>query len=255
MIHLVFVFTVVNFLLLMYLLHKVIRIHCMAFESKYQSKQLINKDELSHTIQNLQAIEILRNKLNVNDLMIPVHGWSLAPDGLLKLVEYVQKESPSVILECGSGVSTVIIAYCLQMNGKGHIYSLEHEQKFAQITRDTLKKRKLDKWSTVITAPLETLSIEKNDYFWYSLNSIPKSKFDMIIVDGPPYSINPMARYPAIPVLLDHLTKNGSLFLDDAERKEEKEIVRRWIEEFPELYQYFHHTSQGLCQIFRQYEN
>ena len=38
----------------------------------------------------------------------------------------------------------------------------------------------------------------------------------------------PIARYPAVPVLLDRLSSTAAVVLDDMVRQDEQEVVRRW---------------------------
>ncbi len=53
---------------------------------------------------------------------------------------------------------------------------------------------------------------------------------DLLLVDGPPAYVAGMglARYPALPVMLDRLAPGATLVLDDAERPGEQEVLRRW---------------------------
>ena len=42
------------------------------------------------------------------------------------------------------------------------------------------------------------------------------------------------SRYPALPALADRLAADALVFLDDADREPEREIVARWAEEVPD---------------------
>jgi hypothetical protein len=55
------------------------------------------------------------------------------------------------------------------------------------------------------------------------------------LVDGPPGYGEGMShsRHPALPVLADRMAPGGMVFLDDADREPEREIVSRWSEELP----------------------
>ena len=52
-------------------------------------------------------------------------------------------------------------------------------------------------------------------------------EFDLLIVDGPPGS-TPQSRYPAIPYFRESLADDYAVILDDANRPEEQEILKRW---------------------------
>lgn len=50
-----------------------------------------------------------------------------------------------------------------------------------------------------------------------------------MVVDGPPESSSTLARFPALPRLIQRLAKNYIGMLDDADRPSELEIVSRWM--------------------------
>jgi hypothetical protein len=54
----------------------------------------------------------------------------------------------------------------------------------------------------------------------------------LVLVDGPPGATNPLARYPALHCLLEHLGGVGlDLLMDDMVREDEQTIVARWKDE------------------------
>jgi rhodanese-related sulfurtransferase len=165
----------------------------------------------------------------------PLRAWAGSPDFLLELARCVMLKKPSVIVECSSGASSVVAARCCQLNGSGHVYSLEHERVFAEATRERLREQGLDDWATVIDAPLETGIVSGGSYSWYTLRDLPDRPIDLLVVDGPPASLGPFARYPAGPKLLPRLSGRGAVLVDDADRDDERQIVQRWQDEFPAL--------------------
>lgn len=48
---------------------------------------------------------------------------------------------------------------------------------------------------------------------------------ELLLVDGPRRSLN---RYPAVPMLKEHLAHDGVVMLDDADRATEQETVELW---------------------------
>ncbi len=69
---------------------------------------------------------------------------------------------------------------------------------------------------------------------WYDLPDLDKlpGKIDMLVVDGPPWKLQHLARYPALPVLFKYLSDNAVIILDDGNRPDEKEIVKLWKKEY-----------------------
>ena len=156
------------------------------------------------------------------DLVLPVGGWAASADFLLVLAKHALEQKPKVIVECGSGTSTLVLALSVQRNGCGHVYSLEHDCEYADKTRERLAQAHLDGFATVIDAPLED--------GWYKQSAVPSIEIDMLVIDGPPQLAQGLARYPAGPMLLTKL--KGVAFLDDAARPPERECVARWTKEF-----------------------
>lgn len=240
------IFIIVLLLLLIalsaYTFYKVRRVHLMQYDLQNQYQRF--PDTLNLTYQQLQAFTVLDRRLNLTYALPPLRGWAASPDFLLLLAEHVHRQQPEVMVECSSGASTVVMAQCAKQNSKGHVFSLEHDVHYAEKTRQELIKQGLQEWATVIDAPLQDYLFAEQTYRWYMLNSDIKSKkIDMLIIDGPPTHLNHCARYPVGPLLLPLLNKNAVVFLDDADRSDEQEIIKNWLAEFPGL-----HAEKHICE-------
>lgn len=176
--------------------------------------------------------------------------WSAAPDFLGLIADHVLAEKPQTIVECSSGTSTVILARCCQLNDQGKVFSLENGAEFADKTRSELARCGLGKHAEVIHAPLVLRKINGQEYQWYDLESLPASSIDMLVIDGPPGFIQRHSRFPALPLLFDKLAKGCTIYLDDAVRQEEREIVAMWQTQFPGLEHRCLDVSRG-CSILR----
>lgn len=71
----------------------------------------------------------------------PTRGFAASPDMLVMLAEHILTHKPQHIVELGSGVSTLVIARCLQMNGSGHLISIDQDDKHMAITQKRLADR------------------------------------------------------------------------------------------------------------------
>jgi len=162
-------------------------------------------------------------------------SWVASPDLLLYLHRRVRQQGIASILECGSGLSTVVMAYALRSNGTGRVVALEHLQEYADITNDLLSQHGLTDWAEVRLAPIEPVKIDAEMWPWYSVDAVPMGPFDLLFVDGPPGSTGPDARFPAVPLLMDRLAPRALIVLDDYARADENEITDRWLELFPDL--------------------
>ena len=162
--------------------------------------------------------------------------WAASPDLLKALVEIMIEERPQLVVEASSGVSTLVTAYMLKRNGGGKVISLEHDSRYAEITRRNIRFHKLEEYVTVIDAPLAPAGIPGGDWQWYDLEHFhPDRPIDLLVVDGPPNFDQPMSRYPALPKLRQYLNERFTILADDAIRDDQKKMVERWAQEYPGL--------------------
>lgn len=176
--------------------------------------------------------------------------WSAAPDFLNAVADHVLAARPETILECSSGTSTVILARCCQVNGRGRVYSLENGPEFAASTRAELARLGLSTHAAVIDAPLLDWPLGGSNYQWYALDHLPEHAIDMLVIDGPPGFLQPLSRYPALPLLYRRLSESAAIYLDDAARPDERAIVSLWLREHPELSHRYVELERG-CAILR----
>lgn len=170
------------------------------------------------------------------DEPMPVLGanWAATAPTILFIVdEVLGRNDRRTMLECGSGASTLWTAAALRHRGNGgHVWSLESDAAYADVTRENLKRHGLDAWATVVDAPLVDTPVAELGTVqpWYDLSGLPADVVgaDLLFVDGPPGVTVRMSRFPAVPQLLARLRDGGLVVLDDTNRPQEREVVRRW---------------------------
>jgi predicted O-methyltransferase YrrM len=154
-------------------------------------------------------------------------GWSADP-GLLRAL-LSEKYSPHTrVLECGTGLSTLLfglIAAPLRLT----IVSLEHDETWYRLIRGRLKWLGLPD-SGVRLAPLRSYA----DYDWYDIGSLrdSDSAFNLLLCDGPPSGTRG-GRYGLLPSVLQRLTPGARIIVDDTTRLDEQTMISRWTREFP----------------------
>jgi predicted O-methyltransferase YrrM len=161
--------------------------------------------------------------------------WAASPDVLHALYTTVRRSQPRLVLECGSGASTLVLAYGVRACGAGRVVALEHDPEHAARTRRMLEDHELGAWAEVRDAPLVDVTVDGTPWRWYDPDALPDGDLDVVFVDGPPGHAGALARYPAGPLLLPRLSPGGVLLLDDVRRAQEAEVQRRWAERSPEL--------------------
>ncbi len=218
---------------------KLRKVHLMLYAMQAQSQQ----DMLTHYRQQ-ELLHGLYVDLGLTKSLPGTRDWAASPDFLTELMRHALSAKPRTVVECSSGTSTVVLARCMQMNGGGKVYSLEHDPVYAQQTRDHLARHGLSEFAEVIDAPLKAQSFDGATWTWYATDGLPAAlQIDMIAIDGPPKTTGPQARYPAGPALFPKLAQRAAVFLDDADRPDETAILQRWAREFPALAQ-----SKRFCE-------
>jgi len=181
--------------------------------------------------------------------------YALTADAAAVLARQVALCRPNVVVELGSGVSTVLVGKLLQDQGHGRIYSLDHDSAWAEETRKQVRAAGLQDQAEVLDAPLSRQEVDGQHFLWYEIPAKVNelAQIDLLIVDGPPQAIDPngLPRYPALPKLLPQLSADAAIFIDDAKRPGETEMVRRWVERFPGWKTTLLQTGPGTCLLYR----
>jgi len=209
------------------------------------------KDEVHGLFNQLESYHYLRDRLNLRDGMPYTTDWSAAPDFLKLIVEHCLEQKPKTIVECSSGLTSVMLARCCEMNGAGHVYSLENGAEYAEKSRAHLQRYGLQQQATVLHAPLQSYQLNDTAYQWYAMEQLPDNSIDMLVIDGPPGFLQKHSRYPALPLLHEKLADGCVIFMDDAARPDERDIVEMWQEQFPGLEHHYIRTERG-CSMLRR---
>jgi predicted O-methyltransferase YrrM len=161
--------------------------------------------------------------------------FALNPTDLLDLLHLVRLREPRLVVELGSGTSSVWLGYALEQYG-GKLISLDHDADYARKTRAMLAAHGLNAVVEVREAPLRELTATGKTYQWYDTEALDDlTGVDLLLVDGPPAATGPDARYPALSVLEKRLASTATVVLDDANRQDERDAVLRWTQEVPGL--------------------
>lgn len=176
-------------------------------------------------------------------------GWALDRHTAEELAAHLDRTRPRVIVESGSGMSTVLLAEYAARTG-ATVFSLEHQAQYADKTREALYARGLglaEADVTVCLAPLELVDVpgSPRQHYWYGAR-VP-SGIDFALVDGPPGKIG---RDAALFALMPHMNPGGGweIWVDDAGRDGEREAAVRWREQFAFREEYIP-TPKGLLRI------
>ena len=150
-------------------------------------------------------------------------GYSAADVCLRAVADYAAAtEGP--VLECGSGLSTLVMGALAGRRGV-KVYSLEHHPKYHAHVARLIERLRLTNVHLIL-APLRSYG----DFQWYDVRAeeLPDD-FRLVVCDGPP-SQTAGGRYGLVPVLGRKFAAGAVLLLDDVDRPEERQILGRWAE-------------------------
>lgn len=211
------------------------------------------KKEISNATQQLEAYLGVQSFLNHGERIPGMHGWPISPDFALYLIELIDSNDYDLIIEFGSGTSTVVMAKALariaprrHQKAKPLQVAFEHLEQYHAQTQANLQQAGLADAVQLVLAPLEPYRAPNgNTYPYYSCHAaladlasqlpVEQPKV-LVMVDGPPASTGKHARYPAVPAVLAHFQHARlDILLDDYIRDDEKEIAQLWLKDIDAL--------------------
>lgn len=156
-----------------------------------------------------------------------VYGWNnpwSVQDEVIVALWAGAWESTGPILECGSGLSTLLLAVVAERRGIQFV-SLEHDAAWYEHVVRTLARLGLD--ARVELTPL----VHHADHDWYHLPDNLPTGFGLVVCDGPPGETFG-GRHGLLPAVGDRLAPDCTILMDDAARPGEQGVLERWMTDY-----------------------
>lgn len=151
-------------------------------------------------------------------------GWALDRGTAAELDAYLSTARPRVVVETGSGASTLVLARYAAATG-ATVVSLEHDDRWRHRTLEALALRGLSGAVDVRLAPLAQTPSGP----WYQCQ-LPDG-IDFVLLDGPPEGTG--GRAACLGQIMPRLAPGWEVWLDDGTRPGEIAAVRAWEAEWP----------------------
>jgi hypothetical protein len=128
------------------------------------------------------------------------------------LYKQIRNRKPLEVLECGTGVSTIIIAHALMENEEetgeaGRVTSMEEISEWAEMAENLLPEIYRNNVEIVVSSTVE-------DYFsvfrGVRYRDVPKRNYDFVFVDGPKY-VSPHDNHPNFDFDYLHVLRNSKI--------------------------------------------
>jgi len=156
--------------------------------------------------------------------------WSALEEYLQGCLKYAQ-HADGPILECGTGLSTILLGAISQQRGN-LVWSLEHQPLWGKKVAGVLERYGISS-ARLCISPLK----DYGAFSWYDppLGLMPDA-FSMVVCDGPPGDTKG-GRSGLLSVMRSRLKPGAAILLDDASRENEKIIAARWASELNTNYE------------------
>lgn len=173
-------------------------------------------------------IELLDRLELPHDALPHLGSWKADTWFLWRIVEAVERLRPREVVELGCGASSLVIARALERNGGGRLTSFDQDAEFVVLTGRWLADHDLA--ASIRHAPIGE-DPSGWSHCWYDLSGVP-AQIDMLVIDGPPWALNPFGRGRA-ETLFPRIVPGGIVLLDDALRPGERVVAARWRRRWP----------------------
>jgi predicted O-methyltransferase YrrM len=169
-------------------------------------------------------------------------GWTVQREYTEAFLQRA-RELDGPILECGSGLSTLLLGITVKARG-GRVWSLEHHPQWAARVQRALADNGIDNVDLCVSDLRDY-----GDYDWYDppLDRMPRD-FRLVVCDGPPHTTRG-GRYGMLPVMRAHLAPGAVVLLDDIVRDEEKSIAARWAQSMGTEYEIIGSRQPFACIV------
>ena len=220
-------------------------------EQRYTQAKILRKNNDNYN--QVESLLSIYSQLKFQASIPTTRGMAASPDFLKLIMETIISNKPELIVELGSGTSTIIAAKTLEKLKSGFLLSIDNDAKFAEQTRQRITLETLEKYSEVITSELKYITVNGESYHWYDTSFLEKidRKIELLIVDGPPRIVNKNARYPAVPVLKKFFSEGTIILLDDGRRTDEQNLVQLWLNELNNYKAEYIQTEKGTYSLSR----
>jgi len=222
-------------------------------ENAKSTKRHVTSTVRDSTRQIESLVHLFQRYPDVKLPMPSTGAWAIDSQALAHMLALIEERQPRRILELGSGTSTIWIGYLCQTFG-GELITLDHLEHYLGLTRTAINRHQLNDVIDSRLAPLVKTEVAGESFDWYDTASLADlTDIDLVIIDGPPAATGPQARYPALPKVIELLSPNATVVLDDAHRPDEARIVDSWLADYPDFQEIERGTSR-LAVLQRRLE-
>lgn len=206
----------------------------------------------ANAVRQIEAYLEIQKYLETGRTLPSFHGWPISPDLGSFLLRKIQERRYDLIIEFGSGSSTVLFSMALNEQVDGaigsdekdvrpsarRIIAFEHNTKYVERTSRLLSTSGGSGLVDLVYSPLIDWQDSESRYLYYDCESmlarveaglVGRRARILVLVDGPPGDTCANSRYPAVPLIFGKLGRHEvDIVLDDADRPQERTVIDLW---------------------------
>lgn len=198
-------------------------------KKRIQLRKFIQKDNV--LIASKRVLKSKGERLPVKELQEVFSGtilgdWALDEGSIILLWQKLKEQKPKIIIESGSGSSTLIFARYMQLYcPEGKVISLEQSKEEAEHTTEKLKSFGLSPVAHVLYAPLD-----KEEHYQVNhqemISMLGDHKADWLVIDGPVGKDG--CRRFVMDDMMIYMKKDSDWYADDSFRDGELDFLNEW---------------------------
>ncbi|MBZ5857996.1 class I SAM-dependent methyltransferase [Flavihumibacter profundi] len=189
----------------------------------------------------------------------PYSSMALRPFSMAFVLNEIVINQRKNLIEFGSGLSTILIGRLAKRNNLDiHCVSIDENKDWIDFLQKFIVKEGLSKYIELVHASLAVSNKFQGNHHWYNINTLKHlqlKKYDFILVDGPTAFNDDikLSRYFAFQYFHELLADNAVVFLDDAGRSGELEVLNMWKNDFGLKFDIYSETF-AVCYIGEYFE-
>ncbi|HLO13724.1 MAG TPA: class I SAM-dependent methyltransferase [Anaerolineales bacterium] len=162
-----------------------------------------------------------------SDIISMINSSTLGIETLLFISTVIEHVKPRLILEFGSGLSTLFFARALTSHDGATVYSIENSEFYFNKTKEAIAAYSNVK---LFCCPIRPYQHKLKRFLTYDnsyLRRLPKGKmFDLILIDGP--LANRYGREATLYQVAPFVSSKTLILVDDANRHPEQTAIANW---------------------------
>lgn len=204
---------------------KILGVDKLAYLIEMESKRKIQQSDFNK--RELKAFEILKPYFPEGFLLET--SYSLSFQTIQHILNDIQIFKPKVILEFGSGLSTLILGNFIKKSQlRTKLISIDDDSSWQELLKAQGTLADFYCFPLVANHPFSYEGLGS----WFGIPSdhpLTNLQLDMVIVDAPKGNLSKMSRVGFIPFIKQKLSEGAIVYLDDTHRSDESLIAESFL--------------------------